>query len=43
MKKYMTVENIISEILNENLFIQENEFMREIVKIKNFFQKDLER
>ena len=43
MKKYKTVENIISEILNEDLFIKENEFMREIVKIKNFFQKDLER
>ena len=38
MEKHKTVKNIISSILNEDLYVKENEVMREIGRINNFFK-----
>ena len=43
MDKHQTVEKIISSILNEDNFIKENVVMREIERIKHFFEIDVQR
>jgi hypothetical protein len=43
MDKHQTVEKIISSILNEDLFIKENVVMREIERIKHFFEKNVQK
>ncbi len=43
MEKHKTVEKVISSILNEDHFIKENVVMREIERIKHFFEKDVQR
>ena len=43
MDKHRTVEKIISSILNEDHFIKENVVMREIGRIKQFYEKDVQK
>jgi hypothetical protein len=38
MEKHQSVENIISSLLNDDLYIKENEIRREIERINTFFE-----